>query len=765
MFMRIIIILGCLLPWITVNAAAFSAEKEAGSWGMVPFPKQVNVGTSVVTLKPPFKIIISQSEMKECADWASNDLQRLFGWKVASDNESMTVEFRIKDMGHGPEAYSLELSQGKIKITAAGKAGGFRAVGRLLAILESDFVKINADSSLECRSLNISDWPDFRLRGMDLQMAYPGGVNAPTRMALIRHTVDAMARLGYNMVVYEVGGCFESKKQPRVSLPSAWTQAQLKELVQYAKARGILAIPGINTIGHLDRAPQLFVLSDAKGRRVAMDIENPDFFPRYFEILDELLEVFGNPDYFHIGADEADKALELLCARPGRDGGTLYGETINRISQHLAKRNCRTIIWHDMLFIQLQPGEPANGKLTSSALDKINNDVIIDYWCYEALPQYSGMERLTARKRDVWVTPWYSPEGIQKLLSASAGRGVDAVLGSTWYWPHIMGVALVLTGEYSWNINAKVQYDPRNVFKKMYHDRPDRLPAPGAQPISFSGGTRATSRTTAPIKAGNLTFDCSQPLFAAPIKRQIFSNPEDAAEVSKSNSGAIITVGGIGRGDEVLALAGVNVSRVANSAVLFTPSYGKKTGTNNYGEEWLILNGKAQKTIDGRKSINDNNIPAKGGVISVHASGNEPQRWLIENLVSGKPVCLSAFFPVNKNGDTTLAATLPEHIRGFGLLLTSEFTIFGKIIPVAEITITMVNGGTEKIILHNDFLMRRMPLPDGPCRFWYASANSHMRLAVLEWNRGKGQAVRSIEVKINDAGAKQGVTLLSGIMW
>ncbi|MYL60264.1 beta-N-acetylhexosaminidase, partial [Virgibacillus halodenitrificans] len=83
-------------------------------------------------------------------------------------------------------------------------------------------------------------------------------------------------------------------------------------------------------------------------------------------------------------------------------------------------------------------------------------------------------------------------------------------------------------------------------------------------------------------------------------------------------------------GEYVLSrpLDGINQGRGADQLIQYTPEHGKTTGTNIYGYEVTVVDGKVVE-----RGGNNSEIPANGYVLSIHGSD-----WLMENAVLGAEV-------------------------------------------------------------------------------------------------------------------------------
>ena len=86
--------------------------------------------------------------------------------------------------------------------------------------------------------------------------------------------------------------------------------------------------------------------------------------------------------------------------------------------------------------------------------------------------------------------------------------------------------------------------------------------------------------------------------------------------------------------------------RGANQLVIYTPAYGKRTGTNEFGSE-AIVKGNTVVALSGADSL----IPDGGVVISGHGSA---KNWINKNIIVGTKIY------INKDNNTITAYTTSE---------------------------------------------------------------------------------------------------------
>jgi glycosyl hydrolase family 20 len=741
---------------------------------LAPVPKKAQLGNPVF-LDGSYLLELNGIEPSGVAlSWLRDELSQKSGWtETGTEKAGTVISLSIEKMHKNDEAYALDIAANSIKITGASSKGLNRGIARLLYIMNTPLIENAAGTRVKCPAIKLFDWPDFPLRGMHLQIAFK--VNEQ----LVRKSINILAMLGYNMVVLEIGGRFESNSHPECTFKPCWTQKQLRNLVKFAKARGVMAIPAIEAIGHMGRAPQIFpILKKYKTgvtRTIGMDITHKDFYKVYFDMTDELIEIFEYPPYFHIGTDEFFDVAPILDKKSSNGVDALYADFLNKVNKYFEEKEIKTIIWHDMLLHneQVNKGEPANGKLTYKALRNINKNIIIDYWCYGSLEEYKGLSLLKNQGFNVWATPWYAETATKQLCSQAWKLKANAILGSTWHGEFLWTDSFVTTAEYSWNASKAdtefIKYAPWIITNLLFYSRPEGLIKKKTANFSFS------SNITPPkwvkhtfqkkeINSSGILFEIKNPCYlGTKTKPVLISDSTKIANKDGKLKLMIINPRNSMDGIEVNAL---NRDRKHKELIIYTPEMGKNTQQNIYGYELVVRDNKVVEIIKEEEGCE---IPQDGYVISVHLVGFHKDRWLRGNLQLGDKVKLLKFNPVTKAASAH--ARLPlnkKRINNLAVFFTRLYPST-KTKKLAEFTVLMSDNSREKFTLKGDVFNWKYPSSNGKWTLWIAEQNINApekRTIALEWKQDKTKAQPvAISVDVFPAGRQCGLTILGGCTW
>ena len=269
------------------------------------------------------------------------------------------------------EAYSLEVDTTGARIVAETVVGGLRALETQLQLVESD------SAGWYLPAVRIEDAPRFPWRGMLIDV---GRHFEPVHV--IKRQLEGMAAVKLNVLHWHLsedqGFRVESKRFPLLAGKGSdglyYTQAQIREVVSYARDRGIRVVPEFDMPGHstawfvgyprLASAPGPYAIERRFG------VFDPAFDPTReatYRFLDSFIAEMAAlfPDhYWHIGGDEVaprqwqhnPRIRAFMKAKGFANNDALQAYFNRRLSDILSRHGKRMVGWDEIL----NPGLPSS---------------------------------------------------------------------------------------------------------------------------------------------------------------------------------------------------------------------------------------------------------------------------------------------------------------------------------------------------------------------------------------------------------------------
>jgi len=385
-----------------VGALLLGATTAAGAQSVIPLPTRMDRAAGVFRLTTATPVAVSDladSDLAFLATYAADVVRDAIGRTARLAPAPATRATRgaialIRDPAAsdgGDEAYRLDVRPGGITIAASTVAGLFYGVQTLRQLIPAR----GPTGRRGVPAVTVVDHPRFRYRGMHLDV---GRHLFPVRF--IERYIDLLARYKLNVFHWHLtddqGWRIEIRKYPRLTEVGAWrretvkeknldpyvgdgipyggfySQAQVREIVEYARRRHVTVIPEIELPGHSQAAlaayPELACTPGPFEVRTTWGVDEDVYCPteRTFafleDVLTEVLDLFPSP-YIHIGGDEVPKTrwkesaeAQGVMRREGlKDEHELQSWFIQRIERFLLARGRRLIGWDEILEGGLAP--------------------------------------------------------------------------------------------------------------------------------------------------------------------------------------------------------------------------------------------------------------------------------------------------------------------------------------------------------------------------------------------------------------------------
>ncbi len=395
---------------------------------LVPMPAQVKTGKGSFNIDKTTSIILEGSGLEKISSLLNEYIQQSLGYKLKvtknyAGNNAIRLNYERLDNKY-PGAYNLNIDNKGVYIAGDNENGVFYGIQTLIQLFPATNnpqgpvgKQQTTNHKLTIPQVSITDFPRFPYRGMHLDVGrhfFP--------ISFIKKYIDYLSAYKYNTFHWHLtedqGWRIEIKKYPELTKIGAWrngtiigrypgkgsdnkpyggfyTQAEIKEVVQYAKERYIDVIPEIEMPGHSSAAiaaypwlscfpakpteiPAKMIsqksIAEQKAGRIKLVQETWGVFDDVFcagnettftfleNVIDEVNALFPST-YFHLGADECPKAHWKLCPACQKrmkdnnlkDEHELQSWFVQRIEKYLNSKGKTMIGWDEILEGGLAP--------------------------------------------------------------------------------------------------------------------------------------------------------------------------------------------------------------------------------------------------------------------------------------------------------------------------------------------------------------------------------------------------------------------------
>ena len=358
--------------------ASQTHSQSAPPLNLMPQPASVNLGTGALKIDANFAIALTghtEPRLDRAATRFLAQLQRqtglLFAQLPARDSAKATFVIHtdhaskdIQQLGED-ESYTLEVATSGAKLTAANPLGvlrGLQTFQQLVALTPDGF---------SAPAVSIHDQPRFAWRGLLIDV---GRHFIPAD--ILKRNLDGMEAVKMNVLHLHLsdnqGFPVESKKFPKLheqgSNGAYYSQEEIRDLIAYARDRGIRILPEFDMPGHstsflvgypeIASGPGPYALDRKWG------VLNPAMNPteeKTYKFLDDFIAEMAKlfPDqYFHIGGDEVNgkewdanpKIQEYKKAHNLKSNEELQSVFSQRVQKIVSKHGKTAVGW-DEIFV------------------------------------------------------------------------------------------------------------------------------------------------------------------------------------------------------------------------------------------------------------------------------------------------------------------------------------------------------------------------------------------------------------------------------
>ena len=419
-----------MLLMMGLLGGANARPQNAPALNLMPWPASVQNGSGALKIDASFGVAFTgynEARLDRAGQRFLLQLQRQTGLLISGKTAEPAKATLVVHTDHASkevqepgedEAYTLEITPAGAKLNAANPLGVLRGLQTFLQLVD-----VSPDG-FAAPAVSIKDQPRFGWRGLLIDSS-----RHFTPMEVLKRNLDGMEAVKMNVFHWHIsdnqGFRAESKKLPKLhgvgSGGAYYTQNEIRELIAYARDRGIRVVAEFDMPGHssswfvgypeIASTPGPFKIEEEWGvMDPAMDPTNEKTYKFLDIFIGEMTKLF--PDhYFHIGGDEVNgkawdanpKIQEFKKAHNYKSNDELQTYFSQRVQKLVNKHGKAAIGW-DEIFV---PGAP--------------KDIVIHSW--------RGPKALAAAAKEGYQGILSNGYYIDLMWSAARHYAVDPLSG------------------------------------------------------------------------------------------------------------------------------------------------------------------------------------------------------------------------------------------------------------------------------------------------------------------------------------------------
>ncbi len=296
-------------------------------------------------------------------------------------------------------------------------------------------------------SFTVIEKPQFRMNGPQIDISQG---NAALNKESVKEIIRLLAIMGMNMIMLYCEDSFEVKEQPYFGYMRArYSQAELKELDEYADMLGIEMIPCVQTLAHLPDTLRWKCFANITDYEECLLVGEE----KTYEFIEDLIRAAAAPFKTKRINILMDEALKLgrgryLDKNGYRDPSDIMREHLERVMQILDKYGLEPFIASDMFYCvygtrRYRQADPVPDYVSAM----VPKNATVMYWDYYSLKP-SEYERIIDSHFElhdkvlfmggIWTWIGYSLAWEKTLLTTEYGlnackkKGVKDIIVTTW---------------------------------------------------------------------------------------------------------------------------------------------------------------------------------------------------------------------------------------------------------------------------------------------------------------------------------------------
>ena len=458
----------CVAAGLPLAGTAFAAQPA-----LMPWPQQIELKSGSLSLEHPLRATVAGCDAR-----VTHAVERfraqltaqtgdLYRHQEVDAKENLSLEIHCAAQGlpiqaiAEDESYTLSVTAAGAKIDSPTPLGAMHGLQTILQLAEW------GPKGWDVPAAEIKDTPRFPWRGLMIDVS-----RHFLPLDQLEREIDGMAAVKLNVLHMHLsddqGFRVESKKAPKLQLTASegmyYTQAQLKEMVEYARDRGIRVVPEFDVPGHstcwslaypelaTDTAAKRLVRNQTDQQLPPLDPTNEKVYKMLDDVFGEMMAIF--PDaYFHIGGDEVDPKYwnksehvqAFMKAHDLKDAVALQNYFNKRLLTIVTKHGKHMIGWDEVLVPEL-PRETMihswRGPKSLAVAAKLGFNTILSAGYYIDLMYPASDHYLTEPLSGDAAT--LTPEETKRILGGEAAEWAEYVVPENIdnrIWPRTAAIA------------------------------------------------------------------------------------------------------------------------------------------------------------------------------------------------------------------------------------------------------------------------------------------------------------------------------------
>jgi hexosaminidase len=441
-------------------AGSSASEPVDSAFVLIPIPRSIEPSSGTYSL--PSSVRFSSDPGKR--EMISRIIEQQLNRKVTTSGQTsiiFTVDNSIPKQG-----YSINISSDGLRIRYTDDEGLFYSLVTL--------GQISAQTGDQLPGMDITDWPDLKIRGAMLDISRD---KVPT-LETLYGIIDFLAMMKYNHLQLYVEGfsfAYPSFRELWEATESPITGEEIRKLDQYCADRFIELVPNQNSLGHMNawlateqfgdlaECPDGYKLMGLLDLKSTLDVSDPRSLELVKQMTDDIMPYFSS-GYFNANLDEPFEIGKCKNRKLAQEIGEeqLYMNFVTELYNYINAKGKKMMMWGDI--VSKHP----------EIISQIPDEVVLLEWGYEYMHPYerncrnyheAGLKYMVCPGTSSWTTITGRTENMKGNIANAVGSGIKynaiGMLLTDWgdmghwqYWP-VSYAPFVYGAALSWNYDSR----------------------------------------------------------------------------------------------------------------------------------------------------------------------------------------------------------------------------------------------------------------------------------------------------------------------